>query len=365
MRRNDDPYCIRLLDMITNLEEAVVPPGQGFDEAYERLYALGVTDGLPVVPPTPDRIATMLGDRDPARVVATLAPMFGAASLHKIAICAVMAGCLPEYLPVLIAAVEAVAEKEFNLLGVQTTTGTAAPVMIVNGPAAARLGLNCATNALGPGVRANATIGRALALVLRNIGGAVPGELDMATMGQPGKYTFCFAENEQASPWEPLHVSRGFDRDQSTVTVLAAAGTIEVRDECSARAESLLTTFARSMLSAGSVSSTGLLSGGEPLLLLSPEHARVIGREKTRAAAQTFLFETARLPLGALPHEAQANLKQREAVKSKGDTGGELRLAVRAGDIMLAVVGGVGYKSTYVPTWGGGALAITKPIAGV
>ena len=348
--------------MGAKLDEAVVAPGLGFDEVHERLYAAGLTDGLPVVPPTAARIEAMLGGRNPARVVARLAPLSGEATLYRIAICAVMAGCLPAYLPVLIAAVEAVAEEEFNLLGIQTTTGPAAPVVIVNGPIAVRLGLNAGTNALGPGVRANATIGRALALVLRDVGGAIPGELDMATMGQPGKYTFCFAENEQANPWEPLHVSRGFDREQSTVTVLAAAGTVEVRDECSARAESLLTTFAHSMLGAGSVGGSGMLSGGEPLLLFSPDHARIVAREKTRDAAQTFLFETARLPLSALPPETQAHLRQRHAAKPGGETSEMLRVAARAGDIMFVVVGGTGFKSTYVPTWGGGTRAITKPI---
>ena len=341
--------------MIGSFDDIVVSPDLDFDAANARLYSLGATDGLPVVPPTGARIEAMLGRRDPGQKIAALPPLYAEATLYKIAICAVMAGCLPEYLPVLIAAVEAVAEKEFNLLGVQTTTGTAAAVMIVNGPIAARLKINAATNALGPGVRANATIGRALALVLRDIGGAIPGELDMATMGQPGKYTFCFAENEQASPWEPLHVSRGFDPDQSAVTVLAGAGTIEVRDDSSARAESLLTVFARSMLSAGSAGSSGMLSGGEPLLLFSPEHARIIAREKTRAAAQTFLFENARLPVSALPPEKQVHLKQRGA-------NAELGTAMRASDIMLVVVGGVGYKSTYIPTWGGGSLAITKAI---
>lgn len=347
--------------MIIPLEEAVVAPGQDFDEIHARLYALGLTDGLPVVPPTMARIEAMLGGRNPARVVATLAPLFGEASLFQIAMCGVMAGCAPAYFPVLIAAVEAVAEQEFNLLGIQTTTGTGAPAIIVNGPIARRLEFNSGTNALGPGNRANATIGRALGLVLRNVGGAVPGELDMATMGQPGKYTFCFAENEQESPWEPLHVSRGFNREQSTVTVVAAAGTVEVRDECSACADSLLTTFAHSMVGAGSVGGNGMLSGGEPLILFSPDHARTVAREKARAAAQAFLYESARLSLSMLPPEMQAHLRERTA-KSGGEANEALRVAASASDIMLVVVGGAGFKSTYVPTWGGGTHAVTKSI---
>ncbi|HEY9869646.1 MAG TPA: hypothetical protein V6D08_10810 [Candidatus Obscuribacterales bacterium] len=341
--------------MIANLEEAVVTAERDFEEANARLYSIGLTDGLPVVPPTMARIEAMLSGHDPARVVARLAPLSADANLFRIAMCAVMAGCLPSYFRVVVAAVEAVAQEEFNLLGIQTTTGTAAPAIIVNGPIAQQLGINCETNALGAGNRANATIGRALALVLRNVGGAVPGELDMSTMGQPGKYTFCFAENERESPWEPLHVSRGFDREQNTVTVIAAAGTIEVRDECSACADSLLSTFAHSMLGAGSVGGAGMLSGGEPLLLFSPDHAKLVAKERSRAEAQAFIFETARLPLSTLPPETAAHLRQRGADEM-------LRVAGCATDIMLVVVGGTGFKSTYVPTWGGGTRAVTKLI---
>ncbi len=345
------------------IDDVVVDRGQHFEEVGERMYALGLTDGLPVVPPTEDRIAKMLDGRDPALVLATLPPLLGEATLHRVAFCAVMAGCLPEYLPVLIAAVQAVAEDEFNLLGIQTTTGTAAPAIIVNGPITQRLGINAGTNALGPGIRSNATIGRALSLVLRNVGGAIPGELDMATMGQPGKYTFCFAENEKASPWEPLHVSRGFDHKQSTVTVVGAAGTIEVKDDCSKQAESLLTTFANTMLGAGLVSSTGIIGGGNPLLLLAPNHARIIAREKNREATQAFLFEMARLPLSALSPETQMHLEQHRLIQHERGGAAELRVAERPSEIMLVVVGGTGFKSTYVPTWGGGTHAVTKPVA--
>ncbi len=349
--------------MRVKIDDVVVDRTQPFEEVNERLYALGLTDGLPVVPPTEDRIETMLGQRDPALILTTLPPLLGEATLHRVAFCAVMAGCLPEYLPVLIAAVQAVAEDEFNPLGIQTTTGTAAPLIIVNGPIAKRLGINGDTNALGPGVRSNATIGRALSLILRNVGGAIPGKLDMATMGQPGKYTFCFAENEEASPWEPLHVSRGFDRSQSTVTVVGAAGTIEVRDECSTQAENLLTTFAHTMLGAGLASPTGLLGGGNALLLVAPNHARIIARGKNRETTQTFLFEKARLPLSALSPETRNYLEQQDFIQVQEDGNAELRVAERPCDIMLVVVGGKGYKSTYVPTWSGGTHAVTKLVA--
>ena len=182
------------------------------------------------MPPTAERVERMLrhARRPPTTSSRTIAPGFGAATVERIAINAVMAGCDPEYLPVLIAAVEAVADREFNLQGIQATTNPVAVWMIVNGPLADELGVNAAFNCLGQGTWANATLGRALRLVLQNIGGALPGEMDRATQGQPGKYTFCCAENEAANPWEPLHVERGFTRDESTVTVVGADGTLNM-----------------------------------------------------------------------------------------------------------------------------------------
>lgn len=334
-------------------------PAQDWEEANEALYGLGLTDGLPVVPPTQRRVEAMLAGRDPGREHGVLVPARVPATARRLAVCAVMAGCLPAWFPVLAAAVEAVAQPEFNLLGIQTTTGTATPMIIVNGPAVAQLGLNAAGNALGPGERSNATIGRALALALRNIGGAVPGRSDMATMGQPGKYTLCCAEREQASPWEPLHVSRGYAREQSAVTVVGAAGTMEMKDDRSTTAEEVLTTFAGSIASAGAVGAGGLLSGGEPLLLIAPEHAAIIGRTFSRAQAQAFLHRHARLPLDALPPAVRAHVAETMNV-AEGDAAG-LRVSETPEDILLAVVGGVGIKSTYVPTWGGSTRAVTRP----
>jgi hypothetical protein len=348
---------------MVKLEDVIVDRNEPFDAVNERLYALGLTDGLPVVPPAANRVDVMLGGRDPSLRVAVLPPLMSEATLYRIAFCAVMAGCLPQYLSLLIAAVQAVAEENFNLLGIQTTTGTAAPAMIVNGPITERLGFNAGANALGPGIRSNATVGRALSLILRNVGGAIPGEMDMSTMGQPGKYTFCFAENEPASPWEPFHVSRGFDRSQSTVTVVGAAGTLEVKDEFSTQAADLLTTFAHAILGAGgSVSSNGLIGGGFPVLLLAPSHAHIVARGMTRESAQTFLFETARLPLSALSRENRIHLEKLRLVHVQGGGAAELRVAESPRDILLIVVGGTGLKSTYVPTWGGGSRAVTKPI---
>jgi hypothetical protein len=246
-----------------------------WEQAQDDLLAAGWGDGLPAVPPTAERIERMLG-RYAARAdeeICQLAPLFAAVTWRDVAANAVMAGCRPDYLPVVAAAVEALADAEFNLIGVSTTTGSAATLVIVNGPAAVRIGMNSGANALGPGSRANASIGRALRLVLQNVGGAKAGEIDMATIGQPAKYGFCFAENEAASPWEPLHVERGFAPDDDVATVVGSSGIVEVVDSCSRTPGELAQTFAQSMLIAGTVGGAGLLGGGQPLIVLPPELA--------------------------------------------------------------------------------------------
>ena len=335
-----------------DLERLTIDAEASFQDVNNLLYRLGITDGLPVVPPTGERVAAMVGEGDPRRTVATLPPMQRQATVRGLAVCAVMAGCRPHEFSVLEAAIAAVADPGFNLFGIQTTTGTVTPMLIVNGPVVQQLGLNTAANALGPGTRANATIGRAFQFVLRTIGGAQPGRGDQATMGQPGKYTFCCAENALASPWEALHVWRGFAPQQSTVTVVGATGTIEVVDADSADAEGVLTTLARSMTIAGNLGRDGLLGSGEPLLLLAPEHADIIARTHSRRQAQAFLSEHARLPVGALAPAQAARLRETSVT--------ELTVAKRPEDIMLVVLGGPGAKSIYVPTWGGGTRAVTR-----
>ncbi len=196
------------------------------DDVAEFMFDQGFSDGLPLVPPTPERVLRMLEGtrRDPQDVVATVPPNMGPATVEKIAINAVMAGCKPEYLPVVIAAVEAVCTDEFNIHGVTATTMGAAPVMVVNGPIRHKIGMNMKLGALGAGNRANATIGRALRLVVRNVGGASTGGVERSTLGNPMKFTMCFAESEERSPWPALHVERGFAPEESVVTVFAMTG---------------------------------------------------------------------------------------------------------------------------------------------
>jgi hypothetical protein len=269
-----------------------------------------------------------------------------------------MAGCRPAYLGVIGGAVAAMAAPEFNLLGIATTTGSATTCVIVNGPIVHELGMNSGANAFGPGNRANASIGRAVQLTLQNAGGARAGETDMATLGQPGKYAFCFAENEAGSPWAALHVERGFDRDSSVVTVVGVSGTIEVVDSESATGIELAQTFAQSMLIAGNVGSAGILGGGEPLIVIPPEHADVFARSGlTKDQTKAAIYERARFSIDRLSPPLRAR-----AEASGGAQDGYLSIAKSAQDVMIVVAGGVGRKGAYVPTWSGTTRAVSRRV---
>ena len=238
------------------------------------MYERGWSDGLPLVPPTVERVARMLcgTSRKPDEVVAVVPPDLVECTVEKVAINAVMAGCRPEYLPVVLAAVEAACTDAFNIHGVLATTWFSGPLVIVNGPIARAIGMNSGVNALGQGNRANATIGRALQLVVRNVGGGRPGGVDRATLGTPGKYTFCFAEDEAGSPWEPLHVERGMPPSSSAVTLFAAEGVRGVVDQLSREPESLARSFAACLRT---VAHPKNVIAWDAVLVVSPEHARV------------------------------------------------------------------------------------------
>ena len=243
------------------------------EDEFEALFDRGWTDGLPVVPPTEARVLRMLEGttRDPDEIVTVVPPDLVECTVEKVAVNAVMAGCRPEYLPVVLAAVEAACTDEFNMHGLLATTYFSGPMIVVNGPIAERIGMNSGGNALGQGNRANLTIGRALQLVIRNVGGGRPGEVDRATLGTPGKYSFCFAEAE-IPEWEPLHVQRGFARDASTVTLFAGEGVQGVVDQKSRTPESLAKSFATCLRV---VDHPKLAMAGDALLVVSPDHCRV------------------------------------------------------------------------------------------
>ena len=257
------------------------------EDLIETCYERGWTDGLPVVPPTRERVLRMLAGttRKPDEVIGMVPPDLAECTVEKVAINAVMAGCKPEYLPVVLAAVEAVLIDEFAMHGILCTTMFAGPMIIVNGPVAKAIGMNSGVNALGQGNRANATIGRALQLVIRNVGGGRPGELDRATLGTPGKYTFCFAEAEDPA-WESLSVERGFPASASTVTLFAGEGVQGIVDQKSRTPESLARSFA---LSLRAVDHPKLAMAGDAVLVVSPEHCRVFidaGWSKARLRAE-------------------------------------------------------------------------------
>ncbi len=310
------------------------------------------SDGLPVVAPTRERVEQMFSGtrRTPQETVAKLAPAFGAATVEGIAINAVLAGCDSAYLPVLIAAVEAVAAPQFNLQSIQSTTNPAAVWIIVNGPIARRLGINGQCNCLGEGAWANATIGRALRLILRNIGGALPGDMDRATQGQPGKYTFCCAENEEENPWEALHVERGYSRERSTVTVVGAEGTMNMCT-LARKADDLIRVIAGTMRHPPS---NEYVHGSEPWIVLAPEHAEILhAAGLTKAEVKRRLWEESKMRAGVMAAE---DLGRTQA--SRTDELGTIRpdtlltISKRADDIGIIVAGGKGTHSVYIPCFG-------------
>jgi len=325
-------------------------------EAVQRMYLeRGWTDGLPVVPPTPDRVETMLvaTGLPPGDVLAELPPTWGAATVEKLAVNAVMAGCLPEYLPVLIAAVEAISDPVFNLYAIQATTHPCAPLMIINGPIRSALGLNSSSGAYGPGWRANATIGRALRLVLLNVGGAHPGVGDMSTQGAPSKFSYCVAENEEENPWQPLHVDRGFRPDQSTVTVLAGEPPHNINDHSGRSAEDILTIIAGAMAVTGA---NNAYTGGETLLALGPEHAATIGNDGfSKGDIVAWLQQRARIPLERYTPDTLLE-------RFREIPGGPVPIIPTVEDLAIIVLGGPGKHSSWVPTFGGSTRSVTREI---
>jgi hypothetical protein len=245
-------------------------------DAIESLFARGVTDGLPVVPPTRRLVDRAIGvsGRAADELIALVPPNYGRATVEKIAINAVMAGCRPEYLPVVLAAIDAICDEAFDLHGVSATTNAPSPLVIVNGPIRAELEINSGAGVFGPGWRANATIGRAVRLVCVNLGGAKPGDVSMSTLAHPGRYAYCIGEHEEESPWESLAVEHGFASDQSTVALLAADAPLGVYAQRSRTPDDLMPTIAASM---AVISHHRMTHWGDTLLVLSPEHAKILG----------------------------------------------------------------------------------------
>jgi hypothetical protein len=311
------------------------------------------SDGLPVLPPTPERVARVLGARAGRRgdLVATLAPLEGRATLEAIAINAALAGAGPEHLPVVVAALRALAEPRFNLNAIQTTTHPCTPLLIVNGPIAPRLGISGGPNALGNGHRANAVIGRAVRLALQNIGGARPGHEDRATLGHPGKFSYCLAENEAVSPWGPLHVERGFAAGTSCVTVCGSEAPHNVNDHGSTTPEAMLMALAGTAATTGS---NNIYLAGEPLVILGPEHAQTLaGSGWSKAEVKRRLWERVRVRLDRFSAENLARFATIDPARFAGQPPGtEVAWCLAPDDLMVIVAGGPGKHSSLVPTFG-------------
>ena len=316
----------------------------------------GWGDGLPIVPPTLDRVERMLlgTGMPPDHIVGEIPPNYGSATVERVAINSVMAGCLPEYLPVVLAAVEAISDPAFNLYGIQATTHSCAPLVIVNGPIRESLAMNSSSGAYGPGWRSNATIGRAVRLVLLNIGGGYPGTGDMSTQGAPSKYTYCIAENEEANPWLPLHVERGFQKDESTVTVLAGEPPHNINDHSGRSAEDILTLVAGAMAVTGA---NNAYTGGQTLLALGPEHANTINIDGfDKLAISQWLSKHARVPLERYTHDT---LMERFGRIPDGP----VPMVSSSDDLIIMVLGGPGKHTSWVPTFGGSTSAVTRSIS--
>ena len=309
------------------------------DAFTERNWA----DGLPIIAPTAERVSAMLDGRDGAKSLGIMPPLWRQVTLEKLAVNAVMAGCEPRAFPIILAAVEAMLDRAFNLYGVQATTHPVAPLLVVNGAYGRQIGLHGGSGCFGPGFRANATIGRAIRLILLNVGGAWPGRYDMATQGSPAKLSYCIAENEAASPWGPL-------AEGDTVTVYGGEPPHNVNDHVSTTASGILTTVCDTAVSLGS--NVGwYFSQSQLLVVLGPEHARTIADDGfTRADVQRFVYEHARLPLGRLKLAGMWGMHDWPAwMNAVADPDALMPQVPSPDDVFVAVAGGSGKHSAVVP----------------
>lgn len=308
----------------------------------------GWSDGMPLMIPTEEKVSafveTCRGDNEP---FLPMSPRRVIPTLQSIAANAVMAGCKAEYFPVVVSTVRALLNPDYNLHGTLATTHPCAPGVILNGPIRTQLGVNCGSNCFGQGNRVNATIGRAVQLSLLNIGGAKPGEMDRSTQGSPAKYTFCFGENEEESPWEPYHVRRGFEVGDSVVTVLPCEPPHNINDHASTTGVGILTTIAGTVSQPGS----NLIYGTAPYtVVFGPEHAQTVHRDGfTIEDIQQKLYEDSAVDVSRVSKENQINYEQD---REQTAVNGKYYLTRSPEDIQIMVAGGAGKHSAIIPTFG-------------
>ena len=320
--------------------------------ALEDLHNRNMTDGLPVIIPTPARVSKMVlaSGQDADMVLGTMGPANGMATLQKVAVAAVMAGCLPDYMPLVVAALKAVIDPRFDLTEMQATTHCTAPLIIVNGPARHTCGpVSSSYGALGPGHRANASIGRALRLAMINIGGGRPGTSDMALLGHPGKFSYCLAENEEASPFPPMHVDLGFDSQDSVVTVIGAEAPHSVLfsgdGDDPKQYELLLEVLAIGL--ANAATNNAILTGGMASIVLNPEHASVLHKAGlSRQDIATEIYQRCKMD-GAEANRLCAGFARKTLNPRQAFTGPE--------QLLILMSGGSGLYSMVMPSWSAGA----------
>lgn len=339
-------------------QQTVMGQNQHVDNSVDLVewyYEQGWTDGLPVVPPTPEKVVAMvraLGG-EPETVEARVPPRWGNLTSEAIAINMVMAGCKPEYAPVVRAAMLAMCDSHFNLNGIQATTHMAAPLLVVNGPIRNEIGMNAGSNVFGSGNRANATIGRAIRLILLNVGGGRPGELDKSTLGHPGKYTFCIAENEEASPWAPYHVEQGYAPEDSTVFVIGVEAPHSVTNHVADDPEGILDSIVSAM---STIAHNNAVSSGSCAVVIGPEHAATIAKHNwTRNDVRSYLWMNTKNTFGEISfHNRYGKVYNRNLPRwYKRAPEARIPIVPRPDDIHLFVAGGEeGRFSAFLPGWG-------------
>ncbi len=336
-------------------------------DLVETYFEQGWTDGLPVVPPTPEKLAAMLAalGGEPGKIECRVPPRHGVLTREVLAINLVLAGCKPEYAPVVRAALLALTDKAFNLNGVQATTHVAAPLLIVNGPLARQIGMNAGCNAFGSGNRANATIGRAIRLVLLNVGGGWPGELDKSTLGHPGKYTYSVAENEAASPFAPYHVEHGYRPEDSTVFVIAAEAPHSVTNHVANDPEGILDSICSAM---STIANNNAVSSGHCTVILGPGHAQTIAAKGwTRHDVRSYVWMNAWNTFGALSfHNRYGKIYNRNLPRwYRREPDARIPIVPSPEHIHLFVVGGeAGRFSAVIPGWGHMSQPVLRAIDG-
>ena len=322
--------------------------------SYE-FYMKKQTDGLPIIPPTGERVRKFIefSGKNREDIIAVLPPRSGKATVEKIAVNSVMAGCIPQFMPVIQHSIKAVSHPKFNLPGVTATTHPVAVCTILNGQIAGEISINSGTGCLGPGNIANATIGRAMRLCLINIGGAVPGIGDHATMGSPSKYSYCFGEAENENPWEPLHVERGFKAEESTVTVMGLDSPHNVNDHRSKTAEDLLDTIIDTASVAGCNNSH---VPGEILVIMSPEHAKTIADDGwSKEDVKKYIHENALVPV-------ELGDRGGRKLDSKWVMDGKVRITRKPDDVVVVVAGGPGRHTMIAHGFGTSSESVIEAI---